>query len=244
MKRQKVRKTLLFISFLLFPITIYYLSPYVIIQAGLAGVISGSFIVFSVMFISSLFFGRAYCGFLCPAGGLMDCCSLATDKRAKGGRRNWIKYFIWAPWIITIILIFITVKRPITLDFFYFTQHGISISEPKAYIIYYFIIALFVTMSFIAGKRAGCHYICWMAPFMVIGSKIKNKLKYPSLHLTAESEKCIDCKLCTKKCSMSLDVNQMVKANKMNNPECILCGECVDNCSKKAIKYRFKYDKL
>lgn len=242
MQRQKTRKILLLVSFLLFPITIYYFSPYVIIQAGLEGIISGSFVVFIAMFVASLFFGRAFCGWICPAGSIMDCCTMASDKRAKGGRFNLIKYFIWVPWVITVILIFFTASGSKKVNFLYLTHYGISIAEPQAYIIYYFIVTLFVIITFASGRRAGCHYICWMAPFMIIGSKIKNKLKYPSLHLNADNEKCVNCKLCTKKCPMSLDVNEMVQNKKMNNPECILCGECVDTCSKEAIKYKFNYD--
>jgi len=241
MKRQKIRKAVLFISLLLFPVTIYYLSPYLIILAGLEGIISGSFIMFACMFIASLFFGRAFCGWVCPAGGIMDSCAIVTDKRAKGGKCNWIKYFIWAPWIITIALIFISKSGPKRLNFTYQTQYGISISEPGAYIIYYFIVALFVILNFAAGRRAGCHYICWMSPFMIIGTKIKKKLKYPSLHLDTNKEKCINCKLCTKKCPMSLEVNEMVQKDSMDNSECILCGECVDSCTKRVIQYKFKY---
>lgn len=43
--RQRVRKTLLLISFLLFPITIWYFSPYLIIQAASEHIINGSFIL-------------------------------------------------------------------------------------------------------------------------------------------------------------------------------------------------------
>jgi ferredoxin len=38
---------------------------------------------------------------------------------------------------------------------------------------------------------------------------------------------------------MSLDVNAMQKIEKMEHPECILCGTCVDNCAKGAILYSF-----
>ena len=38
---------------------------------------------------------------------------------------------------------------------------------------------------------------------------------------------------------MSLDVNSMVQQNSMENSECILCGSCVDNCPKGAVKYSF-----
>ena len=39
---------------------------------------------------------------------------------------------------------------------------------------------------------------------------------------------------------MSLDVKSMVEKEKMANSECILCGECIDVCPKKAITYSFK----
>ena len=57
----------------------------------------------------------------------------------------------------------------------------------------------------------------------------------PHLHLEAESDRCIDCKLCTKNCPMSLDVNAMVRREDMFSPECISCGACVDVCPKKVI---------
>ncbi len=44
MKRQRIRYAALFFSMLLFPVTIYYLSPYLIIQASFSGAIAGSFV--------------------------------------------------------------------------------------------------------------------------------------------------------------------------------------------------------
>lgn len=51
MKRQNIRKLLLIISLLLFPITIWYMSPYLIIQGAMEGIITGSFIVFNVCYL-------------------------------------------------------------------------------------------------------------------------------------------------------------------------------------------------
>jgi len=43
---------------------------------------------------------------------------------------------------------------------------------------------------------------------------------------------------------MSLPVEIMVKENKMENTECILCGTCIDGCKSKAIEFKFgKNDK-
>jgi len=79
-----------------------------------------------------------------------------------------------------------------------------------------------------------------MAPFMMTGRKVRNGLNLPALRLTAETGKCINCRKCSRVCSMSLDVNAMVQSGSMENAECILCGKCVDVCPEKVIHYAFK----
>ncbi len=48
MRRQKIRKALIIISLLLFPVIINYLSPYIIIDGASHGIINGSFITFTL----------------------------------------------------------------------------------------------------------------------------------------------------------------------------------------------------
>jgi ferredoxin-type protein NapH len=240
MKRQKLRKGLIIVSFLILPITLYYFSPILIIQGAFEGVAVGSVIVFALMALFSLFFGRAFCGWVCPLGGMQDCLALASDKKARGKRRNWIKYFIFVPWLAFIVVGAVVAKGIKKVDFFYMTNHGISISDIHSLIIYFVVITVVTVMALVAGKRSFCHYACWMAPFMIIGTKIKDGLKIPSLHLTASTEKCSNCKLCSKQCPMSLEVDAMVNRNNMKNSECILCGQCVDSCPRKAIQFSFK----
>jgi polyferredoxin len=239
MKRQKVRNALLLISVLLFPIIINYQSPYLIISGSFEGVITGSFLLFASLFVTSLFFGRAFCGWLCPAGGIQEC-SARVNNRPTGKKQNIIKYVIWIPWILTIAAGFFTAGGIKRIDPIYMTDHGISVSNIYGYFIYIPVTALILTVSLAFGRRSFCHSLCWMAPFVIAGSKIKNKLKYPSLHLEGCAEKCIDCKLCNKNCPMSLDVNNMVKQGKMDHNECILCGQCRNTCNKAAIYMGFK----
>jgi len=96
-KRQKIRKVLIFIFFLLFPVILYYLSPALIIQGASQGIITGSFIIFSLLFVSSLLLGRSFCGWVCPGAGLQEACFRINNKRTRGGKYNSIKYFIWVP---------------------------------------------------------------------------------------------------------------------------------------------------
>lgn len=99
MNRQQIRKLFLIASLLLFPITLYYFSPALIINAGLQGIINGSFIVFVLMLILSVPFGRFFCGYLCPAGGLQECAFLINGKSPRQGWKNYIKYIIWGVWL-------------------------------------------------------------------------------------------------------------------------------------------------
>jgi ferredoxin-type protein NapH len=240
MKRQKFRNLTLIIAMLLFPITIYYFSPYLIIHGAMEGVVTGSFTVFLAMLVGSIFLGRLFCGYLCPAGGIQECAMLVNSKSPRQGWKNNIKYVIWTVWIIVIIICFIFRKQNLTVDFFYATEHGISISNIYAYTIYYGIILLIFVPSIIFGKRIFCHYLCWMAPFMVIGSKLGNLLHIKRLRLSADKNACINCHICDKCCSMSLNVVEKVQMENMDDNECILCGACVDNCPKKAITYKIK----
>ncbi|MBI5359719.1 MAG: 4Fe-4S binding protein [Planctomycetes bacterium] len=239
MKRQSLRRMLILISFILFPATLYYLSPALIIQGAAEGIMTGSFVLFASLFVSALFLGRGFCGWVCPGAGLQECCQAVSNKNARGGRCNWIKYFIWVPWLAVIAIAAVSAGGFKSIDVFYMTKSGILVAEPNAYIIYFFVTGLITILAFTAGRRAFCHYGCWMAPFMVTGNIVGRLTRSPSLHLSADKEKCVQCKLCAKNCRMSLDVYGMVQKGSMADLECILCGECVDNCPKKVIRYAF-----
>ena len=238
-KRQTTRKALISISLLLFPITMNYLSPYVIIDGAFQGIVTGSFVVFVLLFISALFVGRLWCGWLCPAAGLGEACFMISQKSARGGRFNWIKWGIWIPWIGIIAYGALSAGGYTQINLLHLTDSGISVDEPAKYIIYYIVVGTIFVLSITAGKRAFCHYGCWMAPFMILGRKVRNALRTPALHLTANTDACIHCKKCTQVCPMSLDVHGMVQSQRMENSECILCGSCVDTCPKDMIRHVF-----
>lgn len=243
-KRQKIRKNILLFMFFLFPIIYYYLSPYLVIMGAFEGVITGSLIIFSIMFITSIFLGRVFCGWICPAGGEQELCTLIRDKRFKGGKRDWIKYFIWVPWLSIIGVMFYQAGGIQTVDFFYQTYYGISINSIESLILFIIIAGIIAVLAFLTGRRGFCHILCWMAPFMITGNKIGCFLKLPALRLSIDQEKCIHCEACSKHCPMSLDVYQMVQKGIIENIECILCGTCIDICPEKVIGYSFYRRKI
>ncbi len=104
-------------------------------------------------------------GWLCPGGSLQEQCFSIRNQPVKNGKANRIKYLIWIPWLLVIVAAAFSAGGFKQINPLYMTESGISLSRFENYVIYYFVIAVFVSMSLIVGRRAGCHYICWMAPF-------------------------------------------------------------------------------
>jgi len=240
-KRQSIRKGVIIGMFFLFPITITWLSPALpVIYASFGGVLVGASIFFIMLFFASLFLGRVFCAYACSSGGLQECLMRVSDKRIKNEKINKIKYIIWAVWLIANIVFFVLSGGIREIDFFAGTEGGWEfLTAPYRYIIYFGVILIITVVNLSLGRRASCHSFCWMAPFMIIGTKVSDLLRLPRLRLKSDKDSCTGCMQCNKKCPMSLDVKTMVETANMKNSECILCGECIDTCPKKSIVYTF-----
>lgn len=156
-------------------------SPYVIIDASLKGIICGSFIMFILLFIGSLFLGRAFCLWACPIGGAQEMLSRLKTKYAKKGKL--IKWFIWVPWIMAIIIVAFRAGGYQEIDPFYRTSYGFSLGNIYTLIAYLSVLALVLIPYFTVGKRSFYRHLCWISPFMILGRRIQTLLKTPSLKL-------------------------------------------------------------
>ncbi len=239
-RRQRSRRLLLLLGLLLFPVLFYYFSPVVVFEGASQGIVTGSAVFFLLLFVSALFFGRIWCSWGCPAGGLQVACSAINSRPARGGKLDWIKWLIWIPWLAGLAFVIYTAGGYRAVDVLFGTYYGISIAEPWRFIIYYIVVALITSPALLAGRRGFCHYVCWMAPFMILGRKLGNLLRLPSLRLQANAARCTDCGTCTRNCPMSLDVHALVHKPKMEHAECILCATCVDGCPAGVIRLGFR----
>jgi ferredoxin-type protein NapH len=209
MKRQNIRSLILLLSLLLFPVIFYYLSPYLIIAGALEGTMAGDTITFFVLLLTGLIFGRSFCGWVCPVGGLQEICLIS---------RGWFR---------NIDFLYQT-EHGISLG----TSFGFI-----PYVTYYGVLTLFLSLTLFTGRRGFCHFGCWVAPFVMIGQQIGRGFRLPQLRLSADPAKCSHCKNCNKNCPMSLDVHGLIQKN-LYHTECILCGTCIDVCPTKVIRFR------
>ena len=235
--RQTLRKWILIVSFLLLPVTLVYISPIIIVIGAMQGVATGSMLLFSATFLLSLVVARLWCGWLCPMGAWQEICSPLMKHIVQEGWRNSVKYAVSAVWLALLAYFFIGAGGIRTIDPFFSTDNGLTITKPAALVVVAVIFAIILAVGYIMGRRGFCHALCPVAPLLVLGRKIRNLIGWPALQIAADASRCIDCKKCSKECPMGLDVNGMVRTGEMENPDCIMCASCADICPQGAITY-------
>ena len=235
--RQRMRLALIILSFILYPVTFAYVSCPIITEGAGLGIVTGGLVVFALLFLSSLVLARLWCGFLCPAGGLQEACNLALTRPLRTKKLDWLKYLVFMGIFGSLALAIWSAGGLKTVGLFYRTQNGISILAAGGIMMFLGPVMITLIFTLIFGKRGFCHTFCPIAVMLIIGRKIRNLFGWPALHLEAEKDDCIDCKKCSNKCPMSLDVSGMVRNDSMENAECILCACCVDTCPQGVIRY-------
>ena len=233
---QRIRKPIVISTAILFHILLIFhlfFSPVIIVLASYKGIINASFIAFVLILILSLFFGRAYCSWFCPGCGVQEVISIFIKKKSKNTKALYIKYYVFIVWIGSIVTGY-AINGFHKIDFSY----GMTdISLGRKIIMTIGAILIIAPMTAVFGQFASCKYICWQAPFMIIGTKIRDYFQLPGLRLKADAVTCTSCRICNVKCPMNIDVMSNVSKNSMNNAECILCGTCIDNCKQNVIKF-------
>ena len=236
--RQRVRRGILLLLFLAFPIIYNYYSPYLIMQGASEGVANFSFFLWSAWALTALFIGRIGCAYVCPLGAAQ----MISDKVLERPlvRVKYfavVKYVLAVAWVAGIVLAAIAGGGYKSANLLYMTESGISADSLLGLLMYYFLIAIPLLPAALLGRRAFCHYLC---PFGVVNmatSKLGQWLRLPQLHLAANTAACTQCQRCTQACPMSLPVTDMVQRGDMTNHECILCATCADGCPRHVIRY-------
>jgi len=204
------------------------------------------FILWPILIVSfvGVVTGRAICGWACPIGLLQRVTGKVPQKLKKKypvlkkiGQLRIEPFFRYIKYILFLGLVVII---PIYIGFmftdvcpigFLVGTIPISVLDPggftpnEFYYIALTIFVLFIILIFII-ERGWCRYFC------PIGAMFAPFNKISIYYINVNKDECVHCNACSLVCPMAIDIPNMNR-----DPECILCGKCIDKCPKNVISF-------
>ncbi len=194
----------------------------------------------SILMVLTLFLGRAFCGFICPFGFVLDLVGKITPKFGlpKFLRGRLIKYGILAGAVGTSAGIgcqaFCTVC-PIGSLCRSYGPNGVL----KGFQMGIFPVVAALEMG---EKRSWCRYFCPVGAVLALAAK----LGFIKIVIGANQCKKFSCMQCADICPMGIiDKDALLQGISPQIPmsECIMCMRCIDACGYGGAKIRFKWQK-
>ncbi len=173
-----------------------------------------------VSFISSIFLGRIFCGFICPIETVFRPLNWIYNKLGIK-RLNIPKIFKHSFWRYLIMIVFV-----VSIISFRIMKIKVNL------FVISLVTALLITLFF---KEVFWHrYLC---PYGALFSILSRK-SFFGLKITKSN--CAGCGICSKVCPTEAIDKDSDSKYKIDNKECILCMKCTEKCPKSTINYTKK----
>lgn len=219
-----------------------------------------NFLVVTVLAIVTLLFGRIYCSVICPLGITQD---LLARLNRKKNRYSYSPAKTWLRVSVLVIFAALLVAGMASLAAFIepysmFGRMAQSLFQPvyvglnnllataaehlDSYTFYSrevwvrgtitlitAVVSLIVVgILAIRGGRTYCNTIC------PVGTLLGFLSRFSWFKINIDADKCKNCRKCERNCKAScIDV----KNHTVDHSRCVLCGNCLDDCSFGALKY-------
>ena len=204
---------------------------------------TGTFVLFIISIVIAVIFRRAFCGWICPFGGIQE--FFARLGRKIMGKQlimplkadKYLRYLKYVVLALTAVFAWTTASiwmSPID-PWAAYAHLGEGIPAVWKEFSIGFILLIITFIGSFLYDRFFCKYLCPMGGFLGIISKIS------PFKITRDADTCIDCNLCTKICPVNIDV---AKIKNVTSAECINCQECTEICPKEgALTNTFSFNK-
>ena len=220
------------------------------------GVINAGFVLFALAILSTLIFGRFFCGWACHVVALQDACSWFMKKLGVHPKPFRSRLLVLAPvalgfymfiwpnfkrWVVEPTLGLVGLERPVWLKPVA-ELHGFE-SEfivadfwatfPPWYVAIPFLLICGFAAVYFLGSKGFCTYGC---PYGGIFGPVE-RLAPGRIRVT---DACQHCGHCTAVCTSNVRVHQEVHDFGMVvDPGCMKCMDCVSACPNDALYFGF-----
>lgn len=198
----------------------------------------------------TLLFGRAWCGWLCPLGTLLDFVPAAPRERARRvpGWWRWGKYMTFAivlgaaifgtlvPMVLDPITIAMRPLQELVMPYLGSDAVGISVGsylsrDAVRFVAWLALVPLAIVLSLNAlARRFWCRSLCPLGGMLATLSNVS------LVRRVVDTEACTRCATCYKECPTGAIVPKKEFASSAG--ECIDCLHCVDVCPENAISFK------
>lgn len=218
-----------------------FLAEWSVWQTAIPTNLGEFFVAMIPFFVILVVFGRSFCGWLCPFGGLPDL--MASGKKERW-QLNFLKkkmvttrgvsyYTDLKGWVhnIKYVLLLAVVLLSLFLGFAVVNIITPALwlkSMPVFWTIVGIMIATAVVLPFMTKRRWWC-YIC------PVGAGFAFLQKFSFFRIMIDQKKCIKCLDCVHECPMFAMTPKGVKEGKCSSGSCIRCGRCIEICPEEAI---------
>jgi len=190
-----------------------FLCPLTTIQNLFSKYDTAYLLLFLIPVILSVFWGRIFCGYICPFGAIQELIFFPglQYKIPVGIRKflNKIKYVL-----LVYLILRIMVTGEIILSSYTPFKNLFTLGGTPGTIVVTVVTALLSIVVF----RPFCRFFCPFGAFLGL-------LNYFRKNEVVNTSKCVQCGKCTEKCPVDA-----IKDNEIDMKECIVCCQCQDCC--------------
>lgn len=217
--------------------TVSPVEPSEAMQTLETGLVNAGFIFFALAILSTLIFGRFFCGWGCHLVAIQDACGSLMQRfgiRPKPFRSRILVYvpvfaglymFVWP----TVQRLLMRETAPEWVYHLYTEKFWATFPGPGIAILTFVVCGGLVV--YFLGNKGYCTYACPYGFFFYHADRIApGKIRV--------TDACDQCGQCTAHCTSNVRVHEEVKLLKMvQDPGCMKCLDCIDVCPKGALYY-------
>ena len=172
-------------------------------------------------------FGRVYCGWICHLGALQEFIFLpAKIKLLQGTKAQKIMRFIRIVFLVALIIQLFVTRTNIFKHYDPFkTAFNLIATNTLSWILFGL-----TMISSVFIYRPFCKTVCPVGLILGWVNKI------PGASVIGNNGSCTGCKTCDNQCRIRA-ITRDDKFSKLDNQECIACGECIGGCNKSALRF-------